>query len=254
MSTRHPLIHIYPIPYQLVHKPERIVIYDTYHPFRTDLMTAIYSTGFAFVPLPVILMMYPGTTRKVNTGNRSASTMNFINRHKNHANAKIAQVQAEKDALLDNNKALKESMKKMKYSQGELETMEQALVTLSEQRQNELKEVLIPSEDMRVGRLLGKGGFGEVNLATYKGQEVALKQLLHVKPDSVKRFRCVGGEANQDAERALCKRKAHTYADVTLAKAHGTMRTHLPPPFPLFTHVHALCSHMCAAPDSSASS
>jgi len=33
--------------------------YDPTHPYWTDLMTVIYSTGFAFVPLPVIMMMYP---------------------------------------------------------------------------------------------------------------------------------------------------------------------------------------------------
>jgi hypothetical protein len=31
------------------------IVYDPTHPFMTDLMTTIYSTGFAFVPLPVIM-------------------------------------------------------------------------------------------------------------------------------------------------------------------------------------------------------
>jgi len=30
-------------------------VYDTIHPLRTDLMTAIYSTGFALIPLPVVI-------------------------------------------------------------------------------------------------------------------------------------------------------------------------------------------------------
>jgi hypothetical protein len=36
------------------HNREVMHIYDLTHPFRTDLMTAIYSTGFAFVPRPII--------------------------------------------------------------------------------------------------------------------------------------------------------------------------------------------------------
>ena len=42
---------------------------------------------------------------------------------------------------------------------------------------------------MKVSRLLGKGGFGVVNLAVYRGQQTAMKQLLTITPDSVKRFR-----------------------------------------------------------------
>ena len=41
----------------------------------------------------------------------------------------------------------------------------------------------------QVERLLGKGGFGVVNLAIYRGKEVAMKQLLTIESDSVKRFR-----------------------------------------------------------------
>jgi len=37
--------------------------------------------------------------------------------------------------------------------------------------------------------LLGKGGFGVVNLATYRGQQTAMKQLLTINDESVKRFR-----------------------------------------------------------------
>ena len=54
--------------------------------------------------------------------------------------------------------------------------------------QCELKEVLIKSSEVKVSRLLGKGGFGVVNLATYRGKQTAMKQLLTINDESVKRF------------------------------------------------------------------
>ena len=45
------------------------------------------------------------------------------------------------------------------------------------------------SSEVKVVTLLGKGGFGVVNLASYNGQLVAMKQLLTINTDSVKRFR-----------------------------------------------------------------
>jgi serine/threonine protein kinase len=84
---------------------------------------------------------------------------------------------------------LKDSLKRLKHSDIELEVMKKALSDLSEERHNELKGVLIEGSLVKVERLLGKGGFGVVNLATYNGQHVAMKQLLEISDDSVKRFR-----------------------------------------------------------------
>ncbi|GMI26453.1 hypothetical protein TeGR_g3505 [Tetraparma gracilis] len=54
------------------------IVYDPTHPFMTDLMTTIYSTGFAFVPLPVIMMMFPphmkGSQGKVAVTGASGAT------------------------------------------------------------------------------------------------------------------------------------------------------------------------------------
>jgi len=87
------------------------------------------------------------------------------------------------------NSALQESLRKKKHSEDELAVMKEAMTDVSSKRQEELKGVLIPSSAVKIDRLLGKGGFGVVNLATYNGQFVAMKQLLAIDDDSVKRFR-----------------------------------------------------------------
>ena len=84
---------------------------------------------------------------------------------------------------------LRDSLKKKKHSEDELEVMKAALNGLENKRKDELKEVLISSSEVKVERLLGKGGFGVVNLATYRGQQTAMKQLLTINDESVKRFR-----------------------------------------------------------------
>ena len=87
------------------------------------------------------------------------------------------------------NENLQEDLRKKKHSEDELEVMKKAMTNVSTQRQAELKGVLIPSSEVKIDRLLGKGGFGVVNLATYNGQYVAMKQLLTIEDDSVKIFR-----------------------------------------------------------------
>ena len=67
--------------------------------------------------------------------------------------------------------------------------MMKAMGDLTKERENELRGVLIKGDEIKVDRLLGKGGFGVVNLATYKGQQIAVKQLLNMTNESVKRFR-----------------------------------------------------------------
>jgi len=91
--------------------------------------------------------------------------------------------------LEKHNENLQESLRKKKHSEDELEVMKKAMSDMTAARSDELKEVLISSTLVKVDRLLGKGGFGVVNLATYKGQQVAMKQLITITKDSVKRFR-----------------------------------------------------------------
>ena len=84
---------------------------------------------------------------------------------------------------------LQDHLRKKKHSEDELAVMKAAMDGLEEMRKDELKEVLIKSSEVKVSRLLGKGGFGVVNLATYRGQQTAMKQLLTINDESVKRFR-----------------------------------------------------------------
>ena len=95
----------------------------------------------------------------------------------------------QKNALAQQNENLQESLRKKKHSEDELEVMKAALDGLEKKQKDELNEVLICSSEVKVSRLLGKGGFGVVNLATYRGQPTAMKQLLTINDESVKRFR-----------------------------------------------------------------
>ena len=85
--------------------------------------------------------------------------------------------------------SLQDDLRNKKHSEEELEVMKLALNGLEEKQKDELREVLISSSEVKASRLLGKGGFGVVNLATYRGQQTAMKQLLTINDESVKRFR-----------------------------------------------------------------
>jgi len=87
------------------------------------------------------------------------------------------------------NNNLKDALRKKQHSDVELSVMKAAMDELENVRKDELETVLIDSGEVTVGRLLGKGSFGVVNLATYRGQPTAMKQLLKINDDSVKRFR-----------------------------------------------------------------
>ena len=84
---------------------------------------------------------------------------------------------------------LRDALKKKSHTEQELNVMRQAMHELSRARSDELHEVLIASRYVKVDRLLGKGGFGVVNLAKYNGQKVAMKQLITINDENVSRFR-----------------------------------------------------------------
>ena len=75
------------------------------------------------------------------------------------------------------NQELEEEVRLKKHSEEELKVMVSALEAVSKERQDELKEVMMESKELKIDRLLGKGGFGVVNLATYRGTKVAMKQV-----------------------------------------------------------------------------
>ncbi|GMI34086.1 hypothetical protein TeGR_g2229 [Tetraparma gracilis] len=87
------------------------------------------------------------------------------------------------------NLELEEEMRMKKHSEEELKVMVEALEAVSKERQDELREVMVDSKEVKIDKLLGKGGFGVVNLATCRGGKVAMKQLLTVNEENVLRFR-----------------------------------------------------------------
>ncbi|GMI43239.1 hypothetical protein TeGR_g13293, partial [Tetraparma gracilis] len=97
---------------------------------------------------------------------------------------------AEQKKVLEAEKEeLEEEVRLKKHSEEELKVMVSALEAVSKERRDELKEVMMESKELKIDKLLGKGGFGVVNLATYRGTKVAMKQLLTVNEENVLRFR-----------------------------------------------------------------
>ncbi len=56
-------------------------------------------------------------------------------------------------------------------------------------RADELQAVMIPSSEVKIETLLGKGGTGTVHLASFNGTKVAVKQLIIVNEENIERFR-----------------------------------------------------------------
>jgi hypothetical protein len=91
--------------------------------------------------------------------------------------------------LKKENENLQDSLRKKKHSEKEMDAMRRAMDGQKEERKDELRTVLISSSEIEIKELLGQGGMGKVHLANYKGQLVAVKQLLTINDDSVMRFR-----------------------------------------------------------------
>ncbi|GMI57287.1 hypothetical protein TeGR_g11334 [Tetraparma gracilis] len=102
---------------------------------------------------------------------------------------RATELRKEKAALGDEVLKLEDSLRKKKHDEAELQVMSKAMSEMTESRKSELAEVLINSSDVAVEQLLGKGGFGVVNLGTYRGRKIAIKQLITINSESVARFR-----------------------------------------------------------------
>ncbi|GMI26751.1 hypothetical protein TeGR_g12669 [Tetraparma gracilis] len=87
------------------------------------------------------------------------------------------------------NENLKDSLRKKKHSDKEMEAMKKAMEGQKAERMDELRTVLVPSSEIEIVELLGQGGNGKVHLALFDGQEVAVKQLITINDDTVMRFR-----------------------------------------------------------------
>ena len=84
---------------------------------------------------------------------------------------------------------LHESLVKSSHTAAELQIMQKAMDEITAERSNELRGVLIASKDVKLEGMLGKGGFGVVHLGLWGNQQVAVKQLMVIEADSVRRFR-----------------------------------------------------------------
>ncbi|GMI25620.1 hypothetical protein TeGR_g13322, partial [Tetraparma gracilis] len=88
------------------------------------------------------------------------------------------------------NEELAEEMRIKKHSEEELKVMVAALESVSKERQDELKEVMIESKEIKIDKLLGKGGFGvlltvnEENVLRFRHECFLMKNLSH--PNVVK--------------------------------------------------------------------
>jgi hypothetical protein len=93
------------------------------------------------------------------------------------------------EMLNSENNNLNESLKRNKHSESELQVMAKAMEALTAERSDELRGVLIESKAVKIKCMIGKGGCGIVYLGVWKKQEIAVKQLLTINENSVKRFR-----------------------------------------------------------------
>ncbi|GMI36808.1 hypothetical protein TeGR_g294, partial [Tetraparma gracilis] len=110
-------------------------------------------------------------------------------RQRRRAQLQVKKMQSAHLLLEVANENLKDSLRKKKHSDKEMEAMKKAMEEQKEDRKDELRTVLIPSSEIDIVELLGQGGMGKVHLANYKQKLVAVKQLITINDDSVMRFR-----------------------------------------------------------------
>jgi hypothetical protein len=73
-------------------------------------------------------------------------------------NSRVDEVRLSEKKLLIVKAQLEEEVRLKKHSEEELKVMVAALEAVSQERQDELKEVMIDSQELKIDRLLGKGG------------------------------------------------------------------------------------------------
>ncbi|GMI28081.1 hypothetical protein TeGR_g7328, partial [Tetraparma gracilis] len=100
-----------------------------------------------------------------------------------------SKLQKEKHGLQESTKELKGLMVAQRHSEKERVSMKKTMEELKPGKKDELRTVLVQSSDVKIQSLLGQGGMGKVHLASYKGQQVAVKQLLNITDEHCRRFR-----------------------------------------------------------------
>lgn len=76
--------------------------------------------------------------------------------------------------LNNENLNLNEDLRKKRHTEGELEVMKKSMEGLTAERSNELRGVLIDSKEVKIERMLWKGGFGVVHLGLWKDEKIAV--------------------------------------------------------------------------------
>ena len=88
---------------------------------------------------------------------------------------KLASINAQRVSMEREMQNLHESLRKKKHSDKEIEIMKKAMEEQGKERSDELRQVLIPSKDVKINSIIGQGAFGTVSLI---GPSVLLRSRL----------------------------------------------------------------------------
>jgi hypothetical protein len=117
-------------------------------PDWTSVYIGVASGALLVLGLAVLFWQRRLSTVKLG---RMQSNLLGVERSQSRMKQEKAQLEAEKDSL-------DQQLKRKKHSEEELKVMVAALESVSKERQDELKEVMIDSKELEIDRLLGKGG------------------------------------------------------------------------------------------------
>ena len=93
------------------------------------------------------------------------------------------------DLRASNEYLFEENRRQKSLAIEELKVMDEALRAVSSTRVNELEKVMIGSSEIKMLQMLGKGAYGEVHLAEFRGNKIALKRLKLIDMENVEMFR-----------------------------------------------------------------
>ena len=90
---------------------------------------------------------------------------------------------------MSNDYLSQENLRQKSLAIEELKVMDEALLEVSSARADELGKVIIKSSEIKMLQMLGKGAYGEVHLAEYRGKKFAMKKFILIDKENVERFR-----------------------------------------------------------------